>query len=62
MQEKLKEKKRAYETLREGTGSIDEYKRLKKEAQKAVARAKEPAWKEWYDKLEMKEGEIRSIE
>ena len=57
MQEKLKEKKRAYKTRREGTGSIDEYKRLKKEAKKAVARAKETAWKEWYDKLEMKEGE-----
>ena len=56
VQEKLKEKKRAYKTLRERTGSIDEYKRLKKEA-KAVARAKETAWKECYDKLEMKEGE-----
>ena len=55
VQEKLKEKKRAYKTLREGTGSIDEYERLKKEAKKAVARAKATAWKEWYDKLEMKE-------
>ena len=57
VQEKLKEKKRAYKTLRDGTGSIDEYKRLKKEAKKAVARAKEKAWKKWYDKLETKEGE-----
>ena len=56
MQEKLKEKKRTYKNLREGTGSIDEYERLKKEAKKAVARAKATAWKEWYDKLEMKEG------
>ena len=46
MQEKLKEKKRAFKTMREGTGSIDEYKRLKKEAKKAVARAKGTAWKE----------------
>ena len=47
VQEKLKEKKRAYKILREGTGSIDEYKRLKKEAKKAVARAKENGMTSW---------------
>ena len=34
-----------------------EYKKWKKEAKRPVAKAKEAAWKEWYDNLETKEGE-----
>ena len=34
-----------------------EYKKWKKEAKRAVTKAKEAAWKEWYKNLETKEGE-----
>ena len=34
-----------------------EYKKWKKEVKRAVAKAKEAAWKEWYENLETKEGE-----
>ncbi|MBN3271385.1 CFDP2 protein, partial [Polyodon spathula] len=54
VQETLKEKKKA---LKDGTGELEEYKRLKKVAKRSVARAKERAWKEWHEKLETKEGE-----
>uniref|UniRef100_W5N9U8 Endonuclease/exonuclease/phosphatase domain-containing protein n=1 Tax=Lepisosteus oculatus TaxID=7918 RepID=W5N9U8_LEPOC len=56
VQETLKEKKKAYKALKDGTGELQEYKRLKKVAKRSVARAKERAWKEWYEKLETKEG------
>ncbi|MBN3324175.1 CFDP2 protein, partial [Atractosteus spatula] len=57
VQEALKEKKKAYKALKDGTGELQEYKRLKKVAKRSVARAKERAWKEWYEKLQTKEGE-----
>ena len=42
----LKEKKKAYKSLKDGKGDPAEYKRWKKEAKRAVARAKEAAWAE----------------
>uniref|UniRef100_W5NI84 Endonuclease/exonuclease/phosphatase domain-containing protein n=1 Tax=Lepisosteus oculatus TaxID=7918 RepID=W5NI84_LEPOC len=50
VQETLKEKKKAYKALKDGTGELQEYKRLKKVAKRSVARAKN-------EKLETKEGE-----
>ena len=44
----LKDKKKAYRRLKDGTGDQAEYKRRTKEAKRAVAKAKAEAWKEWY--------------
>ena len=51
-------KKSAYKAIYmyEGKGDLQEYKRLKREAKREVAKAKERAWKEWYAKLNNIEG------
>ena len=46
VQEVLKKKKSAYKAIYEGKGNLREYKRLKREAKREVAKAKERAWKE----------------
>ena len=53
----IKEKKEAFKEMTVNGGSKEKYKRKKKEAKQAIAKAKEKAWEEWYNKLEMYEGE-----
>ena len=57
VQNAVKNKKKVYKAIKEGSADIHEYKKWKKEAKRTVAKAKEKAWKEWYEKLETKEGE-----
>ena len=57
VQKTVREKKKVYKKLKDGTGNYEEYKRWKQKAKRAVAKAKESAWKEWYDNLGTKEGE-----
>ena len=59
VQRAFKGEKKAYKNLRTSTKerAAMEYKKWKKEAKWAVAKAKEAAWKEWYGNLETKEGE-----
>ena len=52
VQNEVKKKKKAYKALKDGSGNQEEYKKWKKEGKRAVARAKEKAWKEWYEKLD----------
>ena len=52
VQEVLKKKKSAYKAIHEGKGNLHEYKRLKREAKREVAKVKERAWKEWHAKLD----------
>ena len=56
VQRRLKEKKEAYKKMKKG-GDSQEYKEKKKQAKREVARAKEEAWKEWYDNLGTRHGE-----
>ena len=56
MQIAMKEKRKAYKALKDGLGNQEKYKKWKKDAKRAVARAKERAWKEWHDNLETNEG------
>ena len=59
VQEKIKEKKVAFKNWqKEGTDQLKMlYKEKKKEAKRAVAKAKDEGYKEWYDNLGTKEGE-----
>ena len=57
VQEVLKKKKYAYKAMHEGKGYLREYNRLKREAKREVAKAKERAWKEWYARLDSIKGE-----
>ena len=56
MQAVIKEKKETFKEMTVNGGS-KKYKRKKKEAKQAVAKAKEKAWEEWYNKLKTYEGE-----
>ena len=53
----IKEKKEAFKEMTVNGGSKEKYKTKKNEANQAVAKAKEKAWEEWYNKLETYEGE-----
>ena len=59
VQRAFKDKKKAYKKLRTSTKerAVMENKKWKKKAKWAVAKAKEAAWKKWYENLESKEGE-----
>ena len=58
VQRALKGKKKANKNLRASMeeGAVMKYKKSKKESQRAVAKAKEAAWRELYKNLETKEG------
>ena len=56
----IKEKRKAYKALKDGLGNQEEYKKWNKEVKRPVVRAKERAWKEWYDNLETNEGEDKT--
>ena len=62
MQAVIKEKKEAFKEMTVNAGSKEKYKRKKKEAKQAVAKAKEKAWEEWYNKLETYEGDKKHIQ
>ena len=51
----LREKKEAYKRLKDGSNH-QAYKN-KKEAKRAVAKARGEVWREWYNNLEIKQGE-----
>ena len=53
----MREKRKVYKKLKDGTGNYEEYKRWKQKAKRAVAKEKESAWKEWHGNLDTKEGE-----
>ena len=59
VQTSIKKKKEAFKNWqREGTDQLKEvYKEKKKEAKRAVAKAKEEGYKEWYENLDSREGE-----
>ncbi|GFS10824.1 endonuclease-reverse transcriptase HmRTE-e01 [Elysia marginata] len=59
VQTSIKKKKEAFKNRqREGTDQLKEvHKEKKKEAKRAVAKAKEEGYKEWYENLDTREGE-----
>ena len=59
VQTSIKKKKEAFKNWqREGTDQLKEvYKEKTKEAKRAVAKAKEEGYKEWYENLDSREGE-----
>ena len=59
VQDVLKKKKKAFKRWQTegGTEAKEEYKKLKREAKRVVAKAKSEAQKDWYEKLGTKEGE-----
>ncbi|GFS15628.1 endonuclease-reverse transcriptase HmRTE-e01 [Elysia marginata] len=59
VQTSIKKKKEAFKNWqREGTDQLKElYKEKKKEAERAVAKAKKEGYKEWYENLDTREGE-----
>ena len=59
VQTSIKKKKEAFKNWqREGTDQLKEvYKEKKKEAKRAVAKAKEEGYKKWYENLDTREGE-----
>ncbi|XP_034047688.1 collagen alpha-2(V) chain [Thalassophryne amazonica] len=59
VQETIKNKKEAYKSWQRSGGDDkrNAYKEAKREAKRAVAKAKKEVWKDWYDNLETKEGE-----
>ena len=52
----MREKKEAHKRLKDGVDH-QAYKNEKKEAKRAVAKARGEAWREWYNNLETKQGE-----
>ncbi|GFS01871.1 endonuclease-reverse transcriptase HmRTE-e01 [Elysia marginata] len=59
VQTSIKKKKEAFKNWqREGTDQLKEvYKEKKKEAKRAVAKAKEVSYKQWYENLDTREGD-----
>ena len=51
-----RKKKEVYKRLMDG-GDLQAHKNKKKEAKRAVAKARGEAWREWYSNLETKQGE-----